>query len=82
MCTAIKDRLSPPTKLAYGAGDFCFSYMVTTLSVLFAIFLVNVVGLQPLVRVLYNAPGHKLRFLYRHRGAICDREGYRFTGWL
>ena len=52
MCTAIKDRLSPPTKLAYGAGDFGFSYMVTTLSVLFAIFLVNVVGLQPLVRVL------------------------------
>lgn len=24
----------------------------------------------------YNAPGHKLRLLYRHKGTICDREGY------
>lgn len=40
-------RLSPFTKLAYGAGDFGFAFSDTALAVLFAIFLVDVVGLAP-----------------------------------
>ncbi len=42
-----RDRLSPLTKLAYGVGDFGFSFTDTALGVLFAIFLVDVVGLEP-----------------------------------
>ncbi len=44
---ASKDRLSRITKLAYGVGDFGFSFTDTALGVLFAIFLVDVVGLEP-----------------------------------
>ena len=42
-----KDRLSLPTKLAYGIGDIGFSITDTTLGVLFLIFLLDVVGLEP-----------------------------------
>jgi len=42
-----KDRLSPLTKLAYGVGDIGFSLTDTTLGVLFLIFLLDVVGLEP-----------------------------------
>ncbi len=52
MPDATKDRLSPLTKLAYGAGDFGFSFTDTTLGVLFAIFLVDVVGLLPRMAAL------------------------------
>jgi GPH family glycoside/pentoside/hexuronide:cation symporter len=41
------DRLSPLTKLVYGMGDFGFSLTDTTLGVLFLIFLLDVVGLEP-----------------------------------
>jgi len=47
MTTASKDRLSPLTKLAYGIGDIGFSLTDTTLGVLFLIFLLDVVGLEP-----------------------------------
>jgi len=47
-----KDKLSLWTKLAYGAGDFGFSFTDTTLGVLFAIFLVDVVGLLPRMAAL------------------------------
>ncbi len=47
MSTSKSDRLSPITKLAYGVGDFGFSFTDTCLGVLFAIFLVDVVGLEP-----------------------------------
>lgn len=47
MHTATKDRLSPLTKLAYGVGDFGFALNDTTLGVLFLIFLLDVVGLEP-----------------------------------
>ncbi len=50
--TATKDRLSPLTKLAYGVGDFGFSFTDTALGVLFAIFLVDVVGLAPRLAAL------------------------------
>jgi GPH family glycoside/pentoside/hexuronide:cation symporter len=40
-------RLSRFTKLAYGIGDIGFSLTDTTLGVLFLIFLLDVVGLQP-----------------------------------
>jgi glycoside/pentoside/hexuronide:cation symporter, GPH family len=39
--------LSRKTKLLYGAGDLGFSLTDTTIGVLFAIFLTDVVGLQP-----------------------------------
>jgi len=45
-------RLSAITKLAYGAGDFGFSFADTALAVLFAIFLVDVVGLAPRLAAL------------------------------
>jgi GPH family glycoside/pentoside/hexuronide:cation symporter len=44
---SIKERLSPLTKLAYGIGDIGFSLTDTTLGVLFLIFLLDVVGLEP-----------------------------------
>ncbi len=43
----LPDRLSPLTKLAYGIGDIGFSLTDTTLGVLFLIFLLDVVGLEP-----------------------------------
>ena len=42
-----KNRLSPLTKLAYGIGDIGFSLTDTTLGVVFLIFLLDVVGLEP-----------------------------------
>jgi GPH family glycoside/pentoside/hexuronide:cation symporter len=45
--TQKKDLLSPLTKLAYGIGDIGFSLTDTTLGVLFLIFLLDVVGLDP-----------------------------------
>ena len=42
-----KDRLPPLTKLAYGIGDIGFSLTDTTLGVVFLIFLLDVVGLEP-----------------------------------
>jgi GPH family glycoside/pentoside/hexuronide:cation symporter len=47
MTAASKDRLSPLTKLAYGIGDTGFALADTTLGVLFLIFLLDVVGLEP-----------------------------------
>ena len=44
---SLKDKLSVRTKLAYGVGDFGFSLTDTTLGVLFLIFLLDVVGLEP-----------------------------------
>ena len=41
------DKLPRLTKFLYGAGDLGFSLTETTLGVLFAIFLTDVVGLQP-----------------------------------
>src|SRR5260221_175233 len=45
--TAHTARLSKSAKLAYGVGDFGFSFTDTTLNVLFAIFLTDVVVLKP-----------------------------------
>ena len=47
MSTPQTGRLSRRTKLLYGAGDIGFSLTDTTIGVLFAIFLVDVVGLSP-----------------------------------
>ncbi|NJC97165.1 MAG: MFS transporter, partial [Anaerolineae bacterium] len=47
-----RDRVPTFTKLAYGAGDFGFSFTDTALGVLFAIFLVDVVGLVPRLAAL------------------------------
>lgn len=52
MAASSKDRLSPLTKLAYGAGDFGFAFSDTALAVLFAIFLTDVVGLAPSLAAL------------------------------
>lgn len=50
--THTKRQLSTFTKLAYGVGDFGFSFTDTALGVLFAIFLVDVVGLAPRLAAL------------------------------
>ena len=50
--TSAKGHLSGFTKLAYGVGDFGFSFTDTALGVLFAIFLVDVVGLAPRLAAL------------------------------
>ena len=47
MTTAIKDRLPRLTKLFYGVSDFGFACTDTTMQVLFAIFMTDVVGLKP-----------------------------------
>jgi GPH family glycoside/pentoside/hexuronide:cation symporter len=52
MSTSTRDRLGVRTKLAYGAGDFGFSFTDTALGVLFAIFLIDVVGLAPRLAAL------------------------------
>jgi Na+/melibiose symporter-like transporter len=52
MSDLVRDRLSPIMKLAYGAGDFGFSFTDTALGVLFAIFLVDVAGLVPRMATL------------------------------
>ena len=52
MSSISKNRLSPLTKLAYGIGDIGFSLTDTTLGVLFLIFLLDVVGLEPVKAAL------------------------------
>ena len=47
MTTAIKDRLAPLTKFLYGISDFGFACTDTTMQVLFAIFMTDVVGMKP-----------------------------------
>ena len=47
MTTAIKARLPRLTKLFYGVSDFGFACTDTTMQVLFAIFMTDVVGLKP-----------------------------------
>jgi glycoside/pentoside/hexuronide:cation symporter, GPH family len=46
MPTAIRDRLPRLTKFLYGISDFGFACTDTTMQVLFAIFLTNVVGMK------------------------------------
>ena len=47
MTTAIRDRLPRLTKFLYGISDFGFACTDTTMQVLFAIFMTDVVGLKP-----------------------------------
>jgi len=47
MNTPPEERLPRITKLLYGAGDFGFAFTDTAIGVLFAIFLTDVVGLDP-----------------------------------
>ncbi|MCX6034060.1 MAG: MFS transporter, partial [Chloroflexi bacterium] len=47
MTTAIQDRLPRRTKFLYGISDFGFACTDTTMQVLFAIFLTDVVGVKP-----------------------------------
>jgi GPH family glycoside/pentoside/hexuronide:cation symporter len=47
MTTAIQDRLPRRTKLLYGISDFGFACTDTTMQVLFAIFMTDVVGVKP-----------------------------------
>lgn len=47
MTTAIQDRLPRLTKFLYGISDFGFACTDTTMQVLFAIFMTDVVGLKP-----------------------------------
>ena len=48
MTTAIQDRLPRLTKFLYGISDFGFACTDTTMQVLFAIFMTDVVGLKPI----------------------------------
>ena len=47
MTTAIQDRLPRRTKFLYGISDFGFACTDTTMQVLFAIFMTDVVGIKP-----------------------------------
>jgi glycoside/pentoside/hexuronide:cation symporter, GPH family len=47
MTTLVRDRLPRLTKFLYGIGDFGFACTDTTMQVLFAIFMTDVVGLKP-----------------------------------
>ncbi len=47
MTTAIKDRLATLTKVLYAVSDFSFSFTDTTMSILWVIFMTDVVGLRP-----------------------------------
>ncbi len=47
MTTAIQDRLPRLTKFLYGISDFGFACTDTTMQVLFAIFMTDVVGVKP-----------------------------------
>lgn len=46
MSTRIKERLPWYTKLAYGSADFGFAFVDSTLAVLFAIFMTDIVGIS------------------------------------
>ncbi|MGA2488960.1 MAG: MFS transporter [Anaerolineales bacterium] len=46
MTTTIRDRLPPLRKFLYAISDFTFSFTDTTMSVLWAIFMTDVVGLK------------------------------------
>ena len=79
MPTTAKDRLSPLTKLLYGAGDFGFSFTDTTLGVLFAIFLVDVVGLVPRMAALAVFIGKSWDYINDPiMGYIADRTRTRW----
>ena len=79
MPAATKDRLSPLTKLLYGAGDFGFSFTDTTLGVLFAIFLVDVVGLAPRMAALAVFIGKSWDYINDPiMGYIADRTRTRW----
>jgi len=52
MPTDLKDRLPWYTKLLYGSSDFGFAFTDTMLGVLFAIFMLDVVGLPPKLAAL------------------------------
>ena len=45
-CRSSRDRLPRLTKLLYAVSDFSFSFTDTTMSVLWAIFMTDVVGLS------------------------------------
>jgi GPH family glycoside/pentoside/hexuronide:cation symporter len=47
MTTAVQDRLPRLTKFLYGISDFGFACTDTTMQVLFAIFMTDVVGVKP-----------------------------------
>ena len=47
MTTAIQDRIPRMTKFLYGISDFGFACTDTTMQVLFAIFMTDVVGVKP-----------------------------------
>jgi GPH family glycoside/pentoside/hexuronide:cation symporter len=52
MTTSTTDRLPWYTKLAYGSADFGFAFVDSTLAVLFAIFMTDIVGLAPRMAAL------------------------------
>lgn len=52
MATSTTDRLPWYTKLAYGSADFGFAFVDSTLAVLFAIFMTDIVGLAPKMAAL------------------------------
>ncbi len=52
MTISTTDRLPWYTKLAYGSADFGFAFVDSTLAVLFAIFMTDIVGISPKMAAL------------------------------
>lgn len=75
----LEEKLSKRTKLLYGAGDFGFSLTETTIGVLFAIYLVDVVGLSPALAALAVFVGRSWDYINDPLiGYISDRTRTRW----
>ena len=73
------EKLSVKTKWLYGAGDFGFSLTDTTIGILYAIFLTDVVGLMPKQAALAVFLGKSWDYINDPLiGYISDRTRSRF----
>lgn len=86
-----KEKLSPLTKLLYGAGDLGFSLTDTTLGVLYGIFLTDVIGLAPRLAALAVFIGRSWDWINdplighltdRTRSRWGRRRPFLLFGWL